>query len=121
MSRKDKRKNSDDAPKKSGAKLVILLVGLALSAVSFICAVIPVLALFVPSFNIGNENAPLIEIAKILNLVAVATSVVGSILSVIGANQKTGIARLAFFFAVVGFLVGLSMLFVCLFATALFG
>ncbi len=121
MSKKKRKEKVDDAPKKSVAKLIILLIGFAISAISFVCAVIPVLALFIPSFNIGNEKAALIDIAKILNIVAVAAAVVGSILSVIGANQKTGIARLAFLFAVIGFLVGLSMLCVCVFASAIFG
>ena len=121
MSKRNKDDSTYDAPQKSVAKLAVLFVGLALSAISFACAVLPVLALFIPSFNLGSENAPLVEIAKILNLIAVASAVVGSILSVIGANQKTGVARLAFSFAVIGFLVGLAMLFVCLFASAVFG
>ncbi len=91
------------------ARAIVLFVGLGLTTVAFVFAALSVFMLFFNMEGMVPENQTTASLTKIFSSVALSTSFVGVILSVAGANTHKGLARLSFFFAIVGFFAGLVM------------
>lgn len=107
-SKKKKKEEKKEPYKNMKARKIVLLIGFILSAAGFALMAFSAVSLFVP-----NDFAN-IELFIPVDIVACAVSFVGLILSVAGANTKKGLARLAFFFAVFGFIIAAGMLVVML-------
>ncbi len=91
------------------AREIVLFIGFALTAVAFVFAALSVFMLFFNMESMVPESQTTASLTKIFSTVALATSFVGVILSVAGANTHKGFAKLSFFFAIIGFFAGLVM------------
>lgn len=109
MAKEKQKKIETENASKSKPKFVLLLIGFCLSLVSFAMSIIPLLMLLVDGWG-AFEGITLAELTKTMSMIAVVTGFVGVIFSVIGANSNKLIARLSFFFVIVGFFVGLVLL-----------
>lgn len=91
------------------AREIVLFIGFALTAVAFVFAALSVFMLFFNMESMVPESQTTASLTKIFSTVALATSFVGVVLSVAGANTHKGFAKLSFFFAIIGFFAGLVM------------
>lgn len=94
------------------ARHVVLIIGLVLTLISFLCAVYASLALLVPAVNIPGV-LPYTVICTFY-ILAMCISFVGIVFAVAGANTKKPIARLSFFFGTVSFIISAGFMVVLL-------
>jgi len=83
---------------------IVLLIGFLISFVGFALMAFSLVSLLVP-----NTFAT-IKLFIPIDIASCAASFVGAVFAIAGANTKKSIARLSFFFAILGFVISSAML-----------
>lgn len=94
------------------ARYVVLIIGLVMTLISFLCTFYATLALLVPAVNIPGVLP--YTIICTFYIIALCLSFVGLVFAVAGANTNKPIARTSFFFAIISFIISAGFLLVLL-------
>ena len=98
--------HSSEVYKQPTARKAVLIVGFVVSLVALAFAVVVLLSFFLSGVGEGVAELfgkPLLEAEKLLCWIGIGASIVGTILSVAGANAVKPIAHLSFLFTVLSF------------------
>ena len=105
--------HSSEVYKQPTARKAVLIVGFVVSLVALAFAVVVLLSFFLSGVGAGVAEMfgkPLLEAEKLLCWIGIGASIVGTILSVAGANAVKPIAHLSFLFTVLAFFSCIAIL-----------
>ncbi len=105
--------HSIDVYKQPAARKVVLFVGFGISLAALVVTILAALSFFVTGVGeslSASLGQPVLAFEKILCWIGIATSFVGAVLSVAGANACKPIARLCFFFTIISFFMCIAIL-----------
>ena len=105
--------HSSEVYKQPTARKAVLIVGFVVSLVALAFAVVVLLSFFTSGVGGAVEELfgkPLLEAEKLLCWIGIGASIVGTILSVAGANAVKPIAHLSFLFTVLSFFSCIAIL-----------
>lgn len=96
------------------ARKIVLILGFVMTLLGFLTMIYASLVFFFPAANFVKSVLGG-DLVRGLYIASLALSFVGVVFSVAGANTKTGLARLSFFFGTFGFIFSAAFLVVVLF------
>ncbi len=96
------------------ARKIVLILGFVMTLLGFLIMIYASLVFFFPAANFVKSVLGG-DLVRGLYIASLALSFVGVVFSVAGANTKTGLARLSFFFGTFGFIFSAAFLLVVLF------
>lgn len=100
------------AEKKKGSAAV-LFVGFAFCMLAFLMVLVPLLMLLIPGGAAG-QSVPLSKSALYLNIIAVILAFVGIIMCSTAPAHNKAMARFAFAFGILAFLLGVAFAVMCI-------
>lgn len=119
MKQRYSRDGSAGAPaaeEKKGSA-VVLFIGFALCTVAFLMVLVPLLMLLIPGGAAG-QSVPLSKSALYLNIIAVILAFVGIIMCSTAPAHNKAMARFAFAFGILAFLLGVAFAVMCIIGSA---